>query len=640
MLVLLTLSSLALLAGIAAGRQLYPESRSEAALHAMLTALALVLTPIQALGWTDRLDRISLGVSVAVLSLLVLALALRPRPAADRLRSLGRDVRALLALPLDAMREAWRARSSALVLLPFTLGLFAWTLWLAWLAPSGAWDGLWYHEPMVGWAIQNHGFRLIEVPVHLEWVNGYPRTSEHLMLWATIFSDRRLIDGVPSFMGVLALVAFVCLARPHGRGWRVGAIGLGCVLLTIPGVILQMRSTYVDVGVLAGYLAALHFVTRPNMRARDLWSAALALGLLGGTKATGIAYVALLGGAGVLRMPGLAVRARSARPVLIGLAGIALVLLLVAPSYARNWTLHQNPIWPLRYESRLLGTFEGPHDLSDMQWPREQVLNEMFGPPAPGQDYHDTRRHAFGYSLTFVGLPLLALALFALFARLWRAWARGDREAARLEGRLFAVLALGGFPLATSPAFYWARYSLPTPGAALVAIHAWLSRGRARVFGEAAIGAMGVLNLITLWWAVPGWDVPLETALELASEPREERVHAQVSHNLLPDEASRLREERIGAGDLVVFDDQVSFVGNLWNEEMSNRVLFVPFESRGAYLARLDELGAEWVVVRRGSAEEAALRASDGRYVRLADGQAEDVIWTRAGGADGEAAGP
>lgn len=628
MLVLLTLSSLALLAGIAVGRLLYPESRTEAALHACLTAIAIVLAPIQALGWTGTLDRVSLGVSVLALSVIAIAFAVARRPAGERTGVLGRDAAAVLALPIEAMREAWRARSSVLFLFPFTLGLFAWTLWLAWLAPSGAWDGLWYHEPMVGFAIQNRGFELVELPVHLEWINGYPRTSEHLMLWASIFGDRRLIDGVPSLMGVLALLAFVAMARVHGS-WRTGAIGLGCVLLTIPGVILQMRSTYVDVGVLAGYLAALHFVTRPGFGTRDAWSSALALGLLGGTKATGIAYVALLGGVGVLRIASLAWRKRSARPLLVGLAGIALVVLLVAPSYARNWALHENPIWPLRYESRLLGTFEGPHDLSNMQWPADQVLTEMFGAPTPGQDYHDTRRHAFGYSLTFVGLPLFLLALFAMVARLWRALGRRDREGAGREGRLAALLALGGFPLATSPAFYWARYALPTPAVALVAIHAWLSRGRDRTLGEAAIAAMGVLNLITLFWAAPGWDVTVEKAMELASLAPSERVHAQVSHNLLPIEASRLREERIGAGDLVVFDDQVAFIGNLWNERMSNRVLFVPFTTRAEYLARLDELGAEWVVVRQGSVEESTLRGSDGRFQMLADGQGDDVIWAR-----------
>jgi hypothetical protein len=627
-LLLIILSLLALVASIAVGRHLYPESRGEAALHACLTALSIVLVPIQALGWTGTLTRTSLTLSVLSLSVLALAAGLSRQPRGERARHLARDVTNFFRLPLDAAIEAWRARSSVMVLLPATLALLAWTFWLAWLAPSGSWDGLWYHEPMVGFAIQNRGFELVELPIHLEWVNGYPRTSEHLMLWATIFGDRRLIDGVPSVMALLSLLAFVCMARTHGN-WPIGAVGFGCVLLTIPGVILQMRSTYIDVTVLAGYLAALHYATRPDFRSRDAWSLALALGFLGGTKATGLAYVVLLGGAGVLRIVALVIRSRRLEPIFVSLVGLALVALLVVPSYARNYALHENPIWPLRYESRLLGTFEGPHDISNMQLPFDQVLHEMFGAPTPGQDYHDTRRHAFGYSLTFLGLPLFILALFAMLVRAITAFARRDRPQLKEPARLLALLGLGGFPLATSPAFYWARYSLPSPAVALVAIHAWLSRGRRRTFADGAIFAMGVLNLITLAWAAPGWDVPFETALALASQTTEERVHAQVSHNLLPAETSRLREERIRRGDLVVFDDEVAFIGNLWNEEMSNHVRFVRFTSRSEYLERLHELSPEWVVVRHGSAEEAALQSSEGQYVRLADAQDRDVIWER-----------
>lgn len=621
------LSALALMSGVVAGRQLYPESRAESALHACLTALAIVLVPIQALGWTGTLTRDALAISVVTLSTLCIAAVLSQRPRGQR--GFTRNLTEFLRLPLDAIFEAWRARSSVVWLLPITLALLMWTFWLAWLAPSGAWDGLWYHEPMVGFAIQNRGFELVDLPIHLEWVNGYPRTSEHLMLWASIWSDRRLIDGVPSVMALLALLAFVCMARSHGN-WPVGAVGFGCVLVTIPGVILQMRSTYIDVTVLAGYLAALHYVTRPDFRARDVWSLALALGFLGGTKATGLAYVMLLGSVCIFRIFALTIRVRRLQPIVVSLVGIALVALLVLPSYARNYALHENPIWPLRYESRVFGTFEGPHDISNMQLPFDQVLHEMFGVPTPGQDYHDTRRHAFGYSLTFVGLPLLLLALGAMVARTVRAVARRNSHGLASEGRLLTSLGLGAFPLATSPAYYWARYSLPTPAVALVAIHAWLSHPRRRPFADGAIFAMGALNLITLYWAAPGWDVPLETALELASQSREERVHAQVSHNLLPAQTSRLREERIGEGDLVVFDDEITFIGNLWNEEMNNRLQFVPFASRPEYLERLRELSPEWVVVRRGSAEEAALESSAGEYVRLANGQDRDVIWERA----------
>jgi hypothetical protein len=618
-LLLVLLSALATLAGIAAGRRLYPESRTEAALHATIATVVLVLVPIQTLGWLDLLDRRLLAASVAVLSAVTIALAIRGRARWEgAAKLLASDTVALARLPLDAIVEAWRVRSPTFLLLPATIGIVLWTAWLAYLAPSGAWDGLWYHEPMVGLALQHGTFDPYPLPAQLQWVNGYPRTSEHLMLWTAAFTGKTLIDAVPSWMAGISLLAFVALARAHGRGWRTGAIGLGCVLLTIPGAVLQLRSTYIDVTVMAAYLAALHYATRPGARPRDLWSGAMAIAFLGGTKATGLVFAALLGGVlllRALRMP----RHEASKVLGISLAGTALVVLLVAPSYVRNVVLHDNPFWPLRVESRIFGTFEGPQDFGNMQWGSEEVLHEMFGAPTPGQDYHDTRRHAFGYSLTFVGLPLFLCAIFvlaarAIRARLGRARGLGDRAAA---GALFQ-LALGVVPFAISPAFYWARYSLPSPGSALVAIHAWLARSPSRVLGESAVAAMGVLNLITLLWAEPGWDVTIERAMELWSLPAEVRVTVLTSQNLLPPETARMREERIGAGDVVAFDDEYSFVGNLWNEGMTSRVVWVPYVDQSSYLEALRELDAEWVVVATHSIEGAALSRPNSGYVRIA----------------------
>jgi hypothetical protein len=217
----------------------------------------------------------------------------------------------------------------------------------------------------------------------------------------------------------------------------------------------------------------------------------------------------------------------------------------------------------------------------------------------------------------------------ALLAQTLRAIGARDAGALRHTGRLLLVFALGLVPLVMSPAYYWARYALPTPAVGLVAILAFLSRPRMRSFGEGAIGAMGVLNLVTLYWAVPGWDVSVATAFELARLPPEERVHAQVSQNLLPAEASRRREQRIGRGDVVAFDDRISFLGNLWNEEMSNWVVYVPCRDGLSWAERVEELGAAWAVAGRGGACEQVLRSRGGRWREIARGRRDEVIWER-----------
>src|SRR5260221_10003140 len=93
----------------------------------------------------------------------------------------------LFRLPLEAVQVTWRERSPALIGTLAVPLLCAWTFYLSYLAASSSWDGLWYHEPMVAWALRHHGFALVDVPTSMEWVNGYPRLAENMMLWAVAF---------------------------------------------------------------------------------------------------------------------------------------------------------------------------------------------------------------------------------------------------------------------------------------------------------------------------------------------------------------------------------------------------------------------------------------------------------------------
>ncbi|MCC6876161.1 MAG: hypothetical protein IT378_17770 [Sandaracinaceae bacterium] len=625
MIALVTLTSLHLVAGIALSARLGFETRSERALAASIIAVITILAPIEALGWLELLHRELLAAVSFALALVVLGGALAGRGSADRARALRAELLSTVSLPIDAVRETYRARSVALLGVLASGGVLLWTLWLAWLAPSGAWDGLWYHEPMVAFALQNHGFAEVSLPSEFAWINGYPRTSENLMLWACALSDRRLIDGVPSVVAPIALLAFYVLARRAGARKTV-ALGLGAVLLYVPGVVLQLRSTYIDLTVLAAFLAALAFVTRPQFDLRALWLTGLSLAFLGGTKATGLFYLAMLGAVGVVRLSIETVRRRSGWPLAHFVLALAPIALIAAPAYVRNLIEHDNPIWPLRYQSALLGiTLEGPHDLSNMQLPWPDVAKELWGAPAPGQDYHDTRRHAYGYAATFVALPLFAVALVTSFVALAR---RKDRT--RNLALLWLTLGLGAMTLVMSPAYYWARYALPAPAVGLVMVGWLLERRWWRGLGEGLLGAMLALSFVTLAWAEPGWDVPYETAMRLASQPRSGRVLAQVSLNLWPQLSTALREERLGDGDVVVFARGITFIGNLWNEELSNRVEWVPFRGRGAYLAELRRLDAKWVVAVRDTPEELALRDPSSGYREIGSGNREELVYERS----------
>jgi len=599
-----------------------PESLAERGLATALMGTALIEAVIYALGWSNTLSRAAMVGGALGLALVIGAVAVASTPASGR-GALLHDARELLTAPFTLGRSLFRVRSVTALGHVWIWGLAIWTGIAAWLAPSGAWDGLWYHEPMVGFALQNRGFEIIEVQPMLEMVNGYPRATENLMLWAAALYDRRLVDVVPSFALLVATLGVFTLARRHGAS-QTASIGVAVIAVTIPGAALELRSTYVDLSVLAATLVALHFVTRIELRARDVWMAGLALGLLGAIKANGAVFAGLLGGWLLLR-----VLARMEPRLLASLLGAFVVAGLYAlPTYARNYLLHANPLWPITYDSELLGvSLEGTVDAGHMQRGFDYVWAELTGPPQIGENYHDTGRHAYGYALPFVAAPLLLLAAPTL---IWQWLTRqGDRTA---RGPLTALAFCLGFGLLVqlaSPGHHWSRFSLAFPATALVVIAWWLSKGARSRLEEGAMGAMLVLNALTLWWDVPAWDLTVTEGTGLAGVWPAERTPAITGHGLWHAEPGRRRDGGLGPGDVAVFTDDIGFVGNLWNDDFSNTVLYVPYTGREAFLDRLDELDAEWAYVRTDSSEASALRSVAQRWALVGPGSFDDSIFAR-----------
>ena len=629
MLALISLTTLALAGGTALASRFYRESRSERALAGIVLALFVVHGATHVLGWTERLTPVTLGALATAVSALMFVLGVARDPAGPQ-RALD-ALLDLVRLPVDALRVTARDRSPALVGVIAVPILCAWSFYLSYLAPSSSWDGLWYHEPMVAWALRHQGFGLVEVPTGLEWVNGYPRLAENLMLWACAFWDRRLIDAIPSVMGLVAWLGVYVLAR-RVTASRSVALGAASVLITIPAAVLQMRSTYIDVIVLAAFLPALHFATRPfggrlPFRRSDAWMTGIALGLYGSSKSNAPLFVSVLLLGALTSTIGACRRERSTRTLVHALGALTLMLALVAPTYVRNWQVHQNPVWPLRVQVERLGIdFVGPSDFGNMQTNLEGNLSEMYGAPTPGQDYHDTRHHAYGYGLTYIGIPLFLLAFFLAITRWLGGVVARDRDRRALYGGLLAMFWLTLPIQLASPSHHWGRYSLPFPALCLVVICGVLARGRSARGIDAAMGAMLALNLVVLAWADPGWSVTLDEIAELRALPAEDRPHVRIGPQLYEPEFTRLRDETLGPHDTVVFGDDMAFISNLWTERMDNDVVYVPFHGQAEYLARIQAIHPTWIAVRPAGIASSALRDPSSGYHELMTAHPEEAV--------------
>lgn len=606
-----------------------PESRSERLLAALVVFVGTVELSLQLLGWTDSLSRGSLLALVVVVSAAMLAGSLFPDPKA-KLSALGTALVETIRLPFAALAVARDAKQPILgVGLVVVYGVVVWTTWLAYLAPSEGWDGVWYHETIAYFPIQTGSFRIPTMPVNLALVEGYPRGTENLMTWIALFDGRRFVDGVGLLTFPMSMLGIFALVREGTRS-TVTALGAAVAVVLVPGAVLQLRSTYVDLTVLAAFVASAHFATRRTFGTRELWMAGLAVGVLASTKANQLVFGGLFGLFALARVIALVARERSGKVAAHGALAFAASFAIFAPGYVRNHLRHDNPIWPLRYHSERLGLeLEGPLDIANMHVAPEALLGQLFDVPSQGQDYVDTRMHAYGYGMTYLVLPLVVVAL-GVMASVWaRAVARRDAAERSSVARLFFLFVVAALLFATSPALQWARFTLGGVAIATALVCWLLERRPWGLSPEGPLAAIVFANLLTLAWAEPAWQVPPERVMELAALSPYERPLAEAAGVLFHDDIRRWREERIGRDDVVVFDDDISFVSNCWNEHVSNRAVYVPFDARDSYLAELDRLEAEWVIVWEHRDEFRALHATPEIWTEIGVAQFEMRVFER-----------
>ncbi len=213
------LSALAMVAALSVAVRGRFEGRAETAAAAGLLWNAIVLTPIYALGLTNRLTATSLGLTSAAFSVAVLFASMVGRRPREVAADVAREALAIARMPFEALRDAWVARSVVLVGLVFSVVLILWTGLTSYYSPSWRqWDALWYHEPIIAFTIQNHGFAVVDLPqTGLQKINGYPRLCEMTQLWFVIFTDRRLIEIANSFLAPLFMLVVYLLAQRQAR---------------------------------------------------------------------------------------------------------------------------------------------------------------------------------------------------------------------------------------------------------------------------------------------------------------------------------------------------------------------------------------------------------------------------------------
>lgn len=613
-LLLFALGALSLAAGAAvAGRWASRLPAAEQAVAAGVVAAAVVLLPLQLLGYLNALYPWSAALLQAALAGGLLAWAGVP------------NLREALRRGLQAARTAL-ASPAAVAFTAVSLLLLAYLAAYVVLVPSWGWDALTYHDSIIGYAFQNHGLSWVTTS---DWmspmVNGYPRNLELFGLWLGLFTPRDLlIDGGQLYLVALAVVALAGLCRRMGAGPAL-AWCAGLCFLWLPAAFLNAPSNYNDVGVGALFVCAVSLATVAEASALPF--AACALGLLAGSKITAPLLVVMAGLPFTVTFVRTVWRQGRARALRRAAALLALVVALGGGSYLRNAVHTGNPLWPVAIPFLHLPSprqppidrppFGGKNDLTAMwrSWTESTPIWLV-----------DTRSGGFGQGFLFVLLPLGLLGLC------WHSLRSLRTRAPWLLWPAALFVASGWF----NPYRWWARFTFGFAAAAILGTAALLALLPRRWLREGAALALGAAMVVFAWPARAGffgprlpasawWD---QLALAWQRTP-EERATPVFDHWNPPRLADR--DRLVQPGEAALYDDSVSFIYLLWRPDWKNRVLYLPLTGApDAWLARVNEEGVRWAQVRRRSLAERVLAAHGWRFAWPCPIDA-CAVWVREG---------
>ena len=624
--------------------------RAEIALATGILWNALIALPIYVLGLTNHLDAKTLAWSSGVFFAAVLALSTRDRAAGGR--ALASAAWSQARVPFDALRAAWHARSLVLVGLLASVALILWTGISAYFSPSWRqWDALWYHEPMVAFAIQNHGFSMVSLPLSgLQKINGYPRFCEMTQLWFVIFTDRRLIDIANSFLAPLFMIAVYLLAR-RPASERVTPMGWASAVLIMPASSILLQSAYVDLHTALLIVAAAYFSTRSSLRIRDVWLAALCLAMAIGAKILSLVPCGVLTLIVLFRLLRFYARERPRATLATVVGGSAMLLGMAASTYWRNWKHFHNPFWPdLAYDNPRWGIhwpgISSAADAVNMNQPFGTLIDNLTSIPYSRGLGHVTQVYEYGFVTGFLIVPLamaaaVAVVLAAVRSLAGRIFRRPSWRMRDDTGGMVLLLIPLAVSLYLSPALWGARYNIPFIALA-VAFISWAGgRPRFERLAEGAVATAIIGAIIAFCWTTPRWWYTPSELVKLARVPypdREVTPSAMISPTLglasasgIPFELGTIREKTLGAGATLAFDDiDGSFIALFWNNNYSNRVVYVP--SGPGYLERVEQARAIWLYCNYGDPVYAELRKPDSGWIELGPLNIErwGVIFRRA----------
>ena len=93
------------------------------------------------------------------------------------------------------------------------------------------------------------------------------------------------------------------------------------------------------------------------------------------------------------------------------------------------------------------------------------------------------------------------------------------------------------------------------------------------------------------------WGLSPKQIRKLVHLPAAARATFYVDGNSMPESVAVARDAELHEGDVVVFNQDETWIGLLWNSDFSNLVEYVPSDSTQQFAAEIEARHPKWVVI-------------------------------------------
>jgi hypothetical protein len=522
-----------------------------------------------------------------------------------------------------------------------------WLIALGYLFPSYSWDALYYHLPIVGQILQSGAIQENPTPSFIQqYMNLFSKNINLFFLWNIIFLKHDLIvDLTQLFFTLAGTLSVYSMAVKIGVKEKY-AIYSSLLFFFTPVLILQSTANYVDGAVSMLFLIALNFLVYDGLEvfpstkglARSLNESkipvllsGLAAGILLGSKPTGPLFIIIMSGAIVIqeivikrkslsRMPeGNKYELRKGMQIYLVYFLIP-VLLTGGYWYMRNWLFYGNPVYYM--DISLFGTTLLKGLKSDWVEPAPQVIDNLnyltslfyVWLERVGYYMYDSRLSGFGSIWFILFIPSILFTLIHAVIT-----------------KKYNLLFISSILLVTfflHPRNWTTRYVVFIVGlGALSFSYAfdYFSRRESTLRIIALLCAGYAFITINSPCIMPG------KIKEFLSLP----VHERTLSRLKPFNIDlKVRDEygywmwidnNLSRGDILAYafesfeldTNRPFFTAPLWNREYSSKVVYLKSDTYKDWLQELENNSATYVLVKKGSIEDAWIEKERRLYYSL-----------------------